>query len=79
MDKGSIIRTIVLFVALVNQVLVMMGYSPLPFGEAEVEMFVSTLFTVIASLVAWWKNNYLSEKGKRQKEALKRVGLTKSK
>lgn len=61
MTKGTIIRTVVLFVALVNQILVMGGKSPLPFEDAEVEMFVSTALTAVASLIAWWKNNSITK------------------
>lgn len=52
-SKGTIVRTAVLLFALTNQILTMLGYCVLPFSEAEVEQFVSTLLTVIASLVAW--------------------------
>ncbi|MEC1242079.1 phage holin, partial [Bacillus paralicheniformis] len=37
----------------------------------------SAAFTIITSLVAWYKNNYVTGKGKLQKEALKQKGLTK--
>ncbi|MEC0483250.1 phage holin, partial [Bacillus glycinifermentans] len=37
----------------------------------------STVFTIITSLVAWWKHNYVTNKGKLQKEVLKQKGLTK--
>ena len=55
--KETIIRTIVLVVALVNQILTMTGHSMLPFTDAFISEFVSTIITVIAALVAWWKNN----------------------
>ncbi len=75
MDKGSIARLAVLFVAFVNQGLVMAGYSPLPFEGQEVEMFVSTLFTIGASALAWYKHNFVGKKGKKQKETLEKEGL----
>ncbi|MGM1028194.1 MAG: phage holin, partial [Bacillota bacterium] len=37
----------------------------------------SAAFTIITSLVAWYKNNYVTDKGKQQKEVLKQKGLTK--
>jgi len=70
MDKMSIIRTVILTIALLNQILVAAGYSPLPFDDAQIELFLSTLFTAAASLWAWWKNNYLSKRGQKQKEVL---------
>lgn len=71
MDKPSVIRTIILIVALVNQTLVSFGKSPLPFDDNQIDLFVSTVFTIAASLVAWYKNNYVTKKGKRQKAVLK--------
>lgn len=74
MDKGTITRTVVLIVALINQLLAAFGYSPLPFEGEEVEQAVSSVITVVAALWAWFKNNYVTEKGKKQKEVLRRAG-----
>lgn len=54
---GTITRTIVLILALVNQILSISGYAVLPIEDAQVETIVSTVWTVVASLWAWWKNN----------------------
>lgn len=82
MDKASIIRTVLLFVALVNQFLVMFGKEPLPIDEAALSGLWDTIytagsyvFTFIVSIWTWWKNNYISSKGKAQKEVLKQKGL----
>ena len=58
----TIIRTVVLVVALVNQGLTIFGYCPLPFESAEVESGVAMLLTTGASLWAWWKNNSFTKK-----------------
>lgn len=77
MDKGTLIRTLVLFIALLNQILVSCGLYKIP-GTAEQQTEVlSTLFTLVTSVVAWFKNNYVTAKGKAQKEVLKRNNLTK--
>ena len=55
--KETIIRTIVLVVALVNQALTIVGKSPLPFEAEEITEGLSYLFTVVAALWSWWKNN----------------------
>lgn len=55
--KTTIIRTIVLIVALVNQALTLAGKNPLPFENDEITEFMSYAFTTAASLWAWWKNN----------------------
>ena len=56
-STGTIIRTVVLIVALINQVLTMTGHSVLPFDEQQITDGLSMLFTVAAALWAWWKNN----------------------
>ena len=55
--SGTIARTIVLIVALVNQILTSTGHSIIPISDEQIDSIVSILFTVIASIVAWWKNN----------------------
>ena len=56
-SAGTIARTIVLLAALLNQVLTFMGKNPLDSGDAEIYTGITALFTVSASLAAWWKNN----------------------
>jgi SPP1 family holin len=53
----TIIRTICLALALINQLLSAFGKSPLPIKDEQVEVLVTTTFTVAAALWAWWKNN----------------------
>lgn len=77
MDKGTIIRTAVLLVAIVNQLLVATGLNPIPGSEQLWGEVLSTAFTGVAATWAWFKNNYVTAKGKRQKAALKMKGLTK--
>ena len=54
---GTLARTIILALALINQILSATGHPVLPIEDAQVETLVSTAWTVIAALVAWWKNN----------------------
>lgn len=54
---GTIARTIVLLLALVNQCLSMAGIQIIPIADEDINTLVTTLWTVCASLVAWWKNN----------------------
>lgn len=55
--KDTIIRTVCLLLALINQALTLAGKSPLPIEDAQVTELLSLIFTVAASLWAWWKNN----------------------
>ncbi|BAM99162.1 hypothetical protein [Bacillus phage PM1] len=77
MDNGTIIRTIVLIIAVVNQFLVSAGLYEIPGTAEEQTLFISTIFTTITTAVAWFKNNYVTAKGKQQKEVLKKNGLAK--
>lgn len=56
-SKETIIRTIVLILALFNQFMVIRGHSILPIEEEQVNELISVSFTVVTALVAWWKNN----------------------
>lgn len=56
-DKATVIRTAVLVLAIINNVLALMGKSPLPIGDQELTEIISYGFTVAASLWTWWKNN----------------------
>ena len=60
--KGTLIRTILLVFALINQVLAVFGKSPIPIDDDTLTNFISTAWTVIASLIAWWKNNSFTKK-----------------
>ena len=60
-STGTIIRTVVLVLALVNNCLTMAGHSPLPIEDAELTELLSQVFTIGAALVAWWKNNSFTQ------------------
>ena len=51
------IRTIILVIALINQVLTSMGKNPLPFSDDTIYEAVTLAVTIGASAWAWWKNN----------------------
>lgn len=56
-SAGTIARTAVLLLALVNQVLSALGKPILPIESAQLEQLISAGFTTVASIVAWWQNN----------------------
>ena len=58
---GTIARTIVLILALANQVLAMCGKQVLNIADDDIYQIVSIVFTIGASAVAWWKNNSFSQ------------------
>jgi len=79
MDKGTVIRTLVLFIALVNQFLVSFGLYEIPGTSEDWTIFLTNGFTITSAVIAWFKNNYVTAKGKRQKEVLKINNLTNTK
>jgi len=56
-ESGTIIRLVLLVLALANQVLSMMGYPVLPIEDAQLESLVTLGFTLVTSLMGYWKNN----------------------
>ncbi len=59
--KSTVIRTVLLIAALINNCLTLCGHSVLPFDDEEITQVVSAAFTGITSIMAWWKNNSFSE------------------
>lgn len=73
MDKASITRFALLIVAVINAVLNMLGYQTIP------DDLVNDVVAVVSGVYALymgWKNNYLSKKGRKQKEVLEKHGLS---
>ena len=60
-SKETIIRTIILVIALLNQILTAAGKNPLTFSDEEIYMGLTAVFTVAAAVWAWWKNNSFTE------------------
>ena len=60
MKIDTLIRTIVLAIALLNQILAATGKSMLPIEDETVNQLITAAFTIVTSLAAWWKNNSFS-------------------
>lgn len=70
---STIARTGVLIFALLNQILTILGYNPLPWsGEQFYEGF-TLLLTVGASLWAWWKNNSFTKEAIEADKVMKEL------
>lgn len=68
--KDTIIRTIVLIMALINQALTLSGKNPLPFEDDDIVNVLSYAFTLGASLWAWWENNSFTKNAIKADEVL---------
>lgn len=71
--KGTIVRTIVLLVVMVNLVLERCGVDLIPTDESMILMFVETTIEIAAIIVGFWKNNSFSEKAIRADAFLKEL------
>lgn len=53
-------RTIILFLALVNQILAILGKEQIPFAENDIYQIASLIATFVSAIWSWWKNNSFS-------------------
>ncbi|MBR2589817.1 MAG: phage holin [Clostridia bacterium] len=57
MKTETIIRTVVLAVALINQILAICGKDTIALYESDIAQLITIIVTIGSSLWAWWKNN----------------------
>lgn len=69
--KDTIIRTVILALALINQILTSTGHSIIPISDEEITEFISLAFTIGASVWAWWKNNSFTKNAIEADKVLK--------
>ena len=69
----TVVRTIVLIIALANQVLAIAGKSAFPVTEDQVYQGVTLIATVAASVWAWWKNNSFTKAAIEADETLTKL------
>lgn len=72
MDKWTIVRTVAFALAWINTILAKYGLQPIPVLDEET---IALGLALVASIWAWFKNNYITAKGRKQKQALERNGL----
>lgn len=70
--SGTIARTIVLALALINQLLSVTGHTVIDVGNDDINQLVSVGCTIAASVVAWWKNNSFTGAAIRADEQMNR-------
>ena len=78
-DIGTITRTVLIIIALINQGLVIAGKNPLPFEDEQIAQVISFGFTSVTALVAWWKNNNFSREAKEAQHYLDALKTVKKK
>ncbi|UIF32772.1 phage holin [Staphylococcus aureus] len=68
MDIGTIVRTILLIVAWINQFLAIKHISPIPVDE----VFISSIILTVVALYTTYKDNPTSQEGKWANQKLKK-------
>lgn len=74
----TIIRTVVLLLAFINQALAMFGREALPITEEEVYQvykFISFIITLCTSVWAWWKNNSFTQPAIKADEYMNKLRI----
>lgn len=56
-QPDTIARTIVLALALLNQLLAIFGKGTIQIAENDIYQVVSIIWTIASAIVAWWYNN----------------------
>lgn len=57
----TIIRTVVLIIALINQILTSTGHAVIPVSDEQITEAITLFFTIVTSIWAWWKNNSFTQ------------------
>ena len=73
MSQGTIVRTVVLMLAIGNQLLTSWGKNPLPWSEEELYEGVSAGVTALSALISWWKNNSFTKEARLADQYLKKL------
>ena len=69
--SGTIARTIILVLALVNQILTAMGHSVINISDESINTLISTGFTIVTAVIAWWKNNSFTQSALKADEVMR--------
>lgn len=75
----AIVRLIVLVVLLLNQTLITLGWSPIPFSEEQVFEAISSIALVVTAIYTWWKNNDTTREAERGTELMHELKENKKK
>lgn len=72
-SAGTIARTICLCLALANQILTATGHSVINISDESVNTLISTGFTIVTAIVAWWKNNSFTQSALKADEVMREL------
>lgn len=70
---GTIARTIVLALALINQLLTVFGYNVIDISTETINTLITTIFTVITAIISFWKNNSFTKEAIEADKVMKEL------
>ena len=70
-SAGTIARTIILVLALINQLLTATGHSVINISDESINTLISTGFTIVTAIDAWWKNNSFTQSALKADEVMR--------
>lgn len=72
-SKATVVRTIMLVLTIINDILIFRGKSPINIDESTVYQIVSILATILVPIWTWWKNNSITRHAKKADEYLDKL------
>ena len=72
-SKGTIVRTIMLLIVIINLILKQLGYDLINVSENEILSAVEMIIELAVIIVSWWKNNSYSKNAIKADEFLKNL------
>lgn len=70
-SKGTIVRTIMLVLVIVNMILQHFGIDAINVSESQILSFVEIVLEIAVIVVTFWKNNSFTDKAIKADEFLK--------
>lgn len=70
-SKGTIVRTVMLVIVIINMILKQFGLDVINVSESEILSVVEMLLELAVIIVTFWKNNSFTDKAIKADEFLK--------
>ena len=72
-SKGTIVRTIMLIIVIINLILKQLGHDLINVSESEILTVVEMLIEIAVIVVSFWKNNSYTQNAIKADEFLKHL------
>lgn len=73
LDAGTISRTIILLLTLINALLAFLGKDSIPFTDDAVYEWVTIITTIGATVWNWWENNAFTHNARKAEQYRKNL------